>query len=228
MTRDDFQQLVRQLVREIPDHYLEGIAAIDVSPKTIPHPLLADVYTLGECIPVHGDADTLVSRVVLYHGSFGALARRQENFVWRDEAWDTLTHELRHHLEWQADADDLEQYDWAAEQNFARLEGEPFEPTFHLVAERIVTGVYRVDDDVFIDHVVRTRPDRHELVWHGARYTVTVPAAPLPIFLTLEDVPEPPPGELVLVIRRKPGLRDLFRRVRRASEASAVVTPVTP
>jgi hypothetical protein len=41
---------------------------------------------------------------------------------------------------------------------------------------------------------------------------VDVPAAAtLPAFLTLDGVAEAPPGELVLVLRRKPGLRDLLR-----------------
>jgi len=34
----------------------------------------------------------------------------------------------------------------------------------------------------------------------------------LPAFLTVEGVAEPPEGELVLVLRRPPGLRDLLRR----------------
>jgi hypothetical protein len=41
---------------------------------------------------------------------------------------------------------------------------------------------------------------------------VDVPAGvTLPVFLTLDGVAEAPAGELVLVLRRKPGLRDLLR-----------------
>ena len=58
--------------------------------------------------------------MVLYHGSFAALARVNGGLDWREEAWETLTHELRHHLEWRARAPDLEELDWAVEQNFAR------------------------------------------------------------------------------------------------------------
>ena len=43
----------------------------------------------------------------------------------------------------------------------------------------------------------------------------TVPAeTDLPAFLTLDGVTDAPAGELVLVLRRKPGLRDLLRRAR--------------
>lgn len=208
----EFERLIRRLTREIPAEYLAGIAAIDVSPKAIPHPVRADVYTLGECIPLHGSDSEIQSRVVLYYGSFRALAALDADFAWREEAWDTLTHELRHHLEWRANADRLEDYDWAAEQNFARHDRHPFDPAFHLSGEELAPGVYRVDDDVFLDHPVRRRPVRLDVHWHGTAYVTDVPELPLPLFLTLDGVREPPPGELVAVLRRKPRLRDLLRR----------------
>ena len=47
--------------------------------------------------------------------------------------------------------------------------------------------------------------------WEGRRYTVRVPPeADLPCFLTVDGVDQPPPGDLVIVLRRKPGVRDLF------------------
>lgn len=207
-----FRRLVERLSREIPAAYLDGIAAVEVSPKALPHPTRGDVYTMGECIPMHGEGGEVLSRVVLYHGSFRALSRLRDDFAWREEAWDTLTHELRHHLEWRANADALEAYDWAAEQNFARHDGQPFDPLFHRSGEELDTGVFRVDDDVFLDRVVRARPSTLEAAWHGATYTVTLPDAALPLFLTLDGLREPPPGDVVLVVRRKPRLRDLFRR----------------
>jgi hypothetical protein len=221
----EFERLVRRLAREIPDDYMDGIAAIDVSPKTIPHPVRADVYTLGECIPLHGEGDDIQSRVVLYHGSFRALAGVRGDFGWREEAWETLTHELRHHLEWRANADALEQFDWAAEQNFARQEGQAFDPLFHLSGERVDEGVYRIDDDVFLDRVVRKRPGGVELTWHGAAYRVAVPAASLPAFVTLEGLREPPPGDVVLVLRRRGRLWDLARRPSPPSRSTARAVP---
>ena len=222
----DFERLVRRLVRDIPEEYLDGVAAIDVSRKALPHPVRADVYTLGECIPMHGDLDEVVSRVVLYHGSFRALAHLRDDFSWRDEAWETLTHELRHHLEWRANSDALEEYDWAADQNFARLDGGPFDPAFYLAAEEIADDIYRVDDDVFLDRVVRRMPERIEVPWHGTRYTVAVPAGTLPVFLTLEQVADPPPGDLIVVLRRRAGLRDLVGRRAPVTQARAVAEPL--
>jgi hypothetical protein len=219
----EFERLVRRLARDIPDEYLDGIAAVDVSPKTIPHPLRGDVYTLGECIPLHGDGDEVQSRIVLYHGSFAALAAEQPGFSWTREAWETLTHELRHHLEWRAHTGALEAFDWAAEQNFARQEGQAFDPLFYLSGERIADGVYRIDDDVFLDRLVRRRPVALDVTWHGATYRVEVPEVKLPAFLSLEGLRQPPPGEAVLVLRRRARLWDLLRRPAPPSVAVAHV-----
>lgn len=221
----EFERLVRRLARDIPEEYLDGIAVVDVSPKTVPHPTRAEVYTLGECIPLHGDADEVQSRVVLYHGSFRALASSQADFAWREEAWETLTHELRHHLEWRANADALEAFDWAADQNFARQEGKAFDPLFHLSGERVDADVYRIDDDVFLDRLVRRRPETVDLMWHGAPYRVEVPPVPLPLFLTLDGLRDPSPGEVILVLRRKGRLWDLLRRPQPPSGAAQTVRP---
>ena len=135
-----------------------------MSPKSVPHPTRAEIYTMGECIPLPAPAGTpagaVQSRVVLYHGSFVNLARLDPDFDWRTEAWETLTHELRHHVEWRAHAPALEAYDRAVEQNFARQEGESFDPGFYLDGDSPVPGVYEVDGDYFI---------RVDVVHHTAR-----------------------------------------------------------
>jgi hypothetical protein len=211
----DFEAMVRRLSTEVPAHFFDGIAEVVVSPRAVPHPVRADIYTLGECVPldVGESGGDVQSRIVLYHGSFAALARLEPGYDWRGEAWETLTHELRHHLEWRARAPDLESYDEAAEQNFARHDGEPFDPGFYLDGEAAAPGVYAVDDDYFIDRLVRELPPELTFRWHGARYVAPVPAgATLPAFLTIEGLDEPPPGDLVLALRRRPRLRDLFRR----------------
>ena len=151
------------------------MAEIAVSPRTVPHPTRDEIFTLGECIPlpaVDGAAEGIQSRVVLYHGSFQALARIAPGFDWRAEAWETLTHELRHHLEWRARAPDLEAYDRAAEHNFARQDGEPFDPLFFLDGEPAGSDCYQVDDDVFLDVTVDHVPAERRLLWRGRVYRV--------------------------------------------------------
>ena len=220
MRLSDFEAMVVRMAGEVPREFLDGIGEIVVSPRTIPHPERPGIYTLGECIPlpagVGGGPEGIQSRVVLYHGSFAALTRVSPGFDWRDEAFETLTHELRHHLEWRARAPDLEELDWAVEQNYARQDGEAFDPGFYLAGAPVGEDVWRVEDDVFLDRVVRTIPESVPVRWAGREYVVTVPPeSTLPAFLVLDGVADPPEGELVLVLRRKPGVLSLLRPVRR-------------
>jgi len=212
---DEFRSLVERLIREIPAEFRGGVVAMDVSPKALPHPVHGDVYTLGECVPLEwsGSGADLHSRILLYYGSFVSLARLGA-FDWREEAWETLTHELRHHLEWRANVDALAAYDWAAEQNFARHEGHPFDPSFFRSGEALHDGIWKVDDDVFIEREQGAESgEQGDLVWHGRRYRVAPPRGGAgPLFLTLEGLVEPPPGDAVLVVRPAPRLLDLFRR----------------
>lgn len=207
---------MRRQATEIPAEFLEGIAEIVVSPRTVPHPDREEIWTMGECIPIpvdDGDPRHLQSRVVLYHGSFQALARDTEGFDWPGEAWETLTHEVRHHVEWKARVPDLEAFDQAAEANFARQDGQAFDPVFYRDGIRLGEGTYQVDDDVFLEQIVSRRPPAVRIRWQGSNYEVVIPeeAAP-PAFLTLEDVHDPPPGELILVLQKKGGWLRLFQR----------------
>ena len=231
----DFRTMVQQLAREVPSEFRDGIIAIEVSPKAVPDPVRGGVYTLGECIPLEwsGNGANLQSRIVLYHGSFAALARRQaDESEWRREAWDTLAHELRHHLEWRADVGALEAYDWATEQNFARAEGQPFDPAFYRSGERLAAGVYKVDDDVFLEkeerEMGRGAGAGFEVAWHGQRYRVPWPAgARAPLFLTLDGLLAPPSGDVVVAVLRRPSLLDLWPPRRRSvTQRVAEVEPL--
>ncbi len=228
MRLDDFRALVRRLAAAVPGEFLDGVLEITVSPRAVPHPTRAGIYTLGECVPVTGEGGVVQSRVVLYHGSFAALARQGDGFDWVDEARETLLHELRHHLEWRAGAPELEALDRAAEANYARHDGEPFDPLFYLDGDAPVPGVYQVEDDWFLDHVVRRLLPEVEFTWHGRRYRVAVPPglAP-PCYLLVDGVADPPPGDLVLAFRPRPSFRDLFRAPA-LGQARVRAVPVAP
>ena len=236
MRLDDFRSLVERLLKEVPSSYLDGVVAVEVSPKTVPHPVRADIYTLGECVPLEwsGSGADLQSRVVLYHGSFAALARFAPEFEWRHETWETLSHELRHHLEWRANVEALEAYDWAAEQNFARQEGEAFDPAFYRSGEVLAPGVYKVDDDVFVEGEAgnpKGLPDgRGEwatFIWHGTSYRVALPRnVKRPVFVSVDGLAEPPPGEVVVVVRRKPSVWDVWRTVPAPSAVRATAEAI--
>jgi hypothetical protein len=223
MRRSDFEAMVAEMVRELPAEFRAGIAGIEVTPKTVPHPLRDGVYTLGECIPhsfgAPGEGGAgLRSSVLLHHGSFAALAAGSPGFDWREEAWETLTHEIRHHLEWRADAAALEAFDAAVEANYARQEGERFDPLFFQDGERLAPSVTKVEDDVFVDRPLGRRAWRRAggsqvpVEWHGRAWRVTLPLRlPDVLFVTLLGLEPEPAGDVVLVVRRKAGLRDLLR-----------------
>jgi hypothetical protein len=215
VTFEDFRALVRRLQSDIPAQFESGVTEIEVSPRTVPSPVHRDVYTLGECIPLTwtGDGSDLQSRIVLFYGSFQALAHRRPDFDWRAEAWDTLTHELRHHLEFRAHVDALEAYDWAAEQNFARHEGKRFNPVFYRSGERIAEGVFKVDDDVFVETAWGVGSGEWvDLAWHGLGYRAPATGIDPPAFLTLDGLADAPHGDAVLVLRKRASLPDLWRR----------------
>jgi hypothetical protein len=239
MRLSDFEAMVVRMAGEVPREFLDGVGEIVVSPRTVPHPERPGIFTLGECIPLPAGAGSgpegIQSRVVLYHGSFAALARVAPGFDWREEAFETLTHELRHHLEWRARAPDLEELDWAVEQNFARQDGETFDPGFYLAGAPVGDDTWRVEDDVFLDRVVRSLPPSVAVRWAGREYEVTIPTdSTLPAFLVLEGIADPPAGELVLVLRSKPGVLSLLRPAGRyhaavrAAESSRYLPGTSP
>ena len=224
MRRRDFEAMVREMLGELPPDFRQGIVAIEVTSKTVPHPVRPGIYTLGECVPhafgAPGDEGAeLRSTVYLHYGSFAALAADAPGFDWRREAWDTLTHEVRHHLEWRADVPALEAFDDAVEANYARQDGEPFDPLFFQAGDSIAPSVTKVEDDVFVDVPLGRRAwlsaagGTVPFAWHGRAYRVALPAhLPDVLFVTVAGVEPEPAGELVVVVRRRPGLRDVLRR----------------
>ena len=151
-----FERRAKELYAEVPEDFRGGIDGLEVSRATEPHPTLPDVYTLGECLTEQypsefGGAGEVRSIVVLYYGSFLALSRIDEEFDWEAELYETLTHEIRHHLESLASEDELEEIDYAEDQNFARREGERFDPYFYRSGKRWGDREWEVDGDFFLE-----------------------------------------------------------------------------
>ena len=177
-----FEARARQLWREIPAEYRDGIDGLVIAAEALPHPTLPEIYTLGECVTEaypsdFGGPETIRSVVVLYHGSFLRLSELDPDFDWEDELWETLTHELQHHLESLAAEAGLEDFDYAADEHFKRMEGEPFDPFFFRAGTPVADGVYRVDRDVYLELPYTGAPPAPalEFAWHGRRYRAPVP-----------------------------------------------------
>jgi hypothetical protein len=104
MTFRAFERTLQEMVEEIPDEFLRGLQSVHALKEERLEPEFGDVYRLGEYLDPGpedflGAGDGLGRHVALYYGSFAALAEGDETFDWEAELWETLTHELRHHVE---------------------------------------------------------------------------------------------------------------------------------
>jgi predicted Zn-dependent protease with MMP-like domain len=218
-----FERLAREAFEEIPEEYKDGVDGLLVSREAPSHPTLKDVYTLGECLTEdhpsdYGGPDTTRSVIALYWGSFRELARRDEDFDWEGELWETLTHELRHHLESLAREDALEGVDYAADETFKRDEGLAFDPWYWQSGEDLGGGVFEVEGSLYLEQVWEAAAfeavERIEFDWAGRRHAIPRPDVLGDVhFVWLEGL-EGATGsvELVLVRRRSwwEGFRTLF------------------
>lgn len=104
MSFADFRAMVEEMVTEIPEAFLTGLQGVHVLEQARPEEDYVDVWRLGEYLDPGpesflGSGEGLGRHVALYYGSFMAVADGDADFDWEEEAWDTLTHELRHHVE---------------------------------------------------------------------------------------------------------------------------------
>lgn len=221
MDFDTFERRSRHVFEEIPERFRDGVDGLTVHRKALPHPRFDGVYTMGECVtesyPSSWEGpETVRSVVLLYWGSFRALARLDPHFDWNEQIWETLTHELRHHLESLADRDDLTGVDYAMEQTFLRNDGRDFDPGYYRHGDRIGPGIFAVEDEVFIEQRWRIRDfDRANAIsfsWAGRRYETAHPVelGDLHFIRIVDGIAVPPYIEVVLV--RRSSWREKFRK----------------
>lgn len=210
----------------IPEEYKAGVDGLIIDRSARPHPELPDVYTLGECLTedypsdFHGP-ETSRSVVVLYYGSFHRLAALDPDFDWAGELWETLTHELQHHLESLAREDALDDMDYAVDQDFKRREGQPFDAFYYRAGERLTEGAYRVAGTVFLERPVERRTARVSFAWQGRDFMVQPPmlSSPVVFLQVVEGVPLTDDEELYLVLVQHSGLAAIFRALWRRRPA---------
>lgn len=227
MRFERFEEISRDAFRRIPEEYRTGVDGLRVVREALPHPTAADVYTLGECVTEAYPSDwegpeTTRSVVVLYHGSFERLSELDPEFDWEEEIWETLTHELRHHLEWLAAEDELEGVDYAMDQEFRRWEEEPFDPWYFQHGEPMDEGVYRVERRFYLEQrwteEAFDAADRLEITWRGRRYAVPRPPELGDVlFIWLPEL-DAGAGTVELVLVRKLGWWETIKRLLTRSE----------
>ena len=229
MDFEAFEREARQVFEAIPPRYREGVDGLTVHRKPLGHPRFPGIFTLGECAtegyPSNWEGPETVRSVVhLYWGSFQALAGMNPAFDWAEEIWETLTHEIRHHLESLADRDDLGGVDYAMEQAFQRDRGLEFEPDYYRHGDRIGPGVYAAEDDVYIEQLWNpadfARAERIPFAWAGRSYEIGHPVelGDIHFIRIVEGIPGPPFLELVLVRRDS-----LWQRMRRVLRRAGMV-----
>lgn len=152
----DFEAFSRRAYDEIPDAFKAGVDGLVVRREAVGHPEHEGVWTLGECLTEEhisdfGSAETTRSVIALYWGSFVELAAKAPDFDWEGEAWETLTHELRHHLESLAGDDALEDVDYASAETFKRFDGEPFDPWYYQRGDLVGPRLYRVESALYLE-----------------------------------------------------------------------------
>jgi hypothetical protein len=104
MTFEVFRHTAEKMLDEIPEEFLEGLQGLHVLEQTKPEPDLPSVYRMGEYLDPGPDSflggnPGLGRHIALYYGSFVTIARGNPEFDWEAELWETITHELQHHVE---------------------------------------------------------------------------------------------------------------------------------
>ena len=202
---------------------MAGIDGLVVSREALPHPTLPDVYTLGHCDTESYPSDwlgpdTTRSVVVLYYGSFQALARKSSDFDWEAEIYETVEHEVRHHLESLADEDQLGAVDYAADEGFKRAEGQAFDPWYYQRGEVTGAGIFIVEDHAFIEQEW-SGPDFDRVgeigfIWDDHEYRIPRPERLGDIhYVRLEGVFGAPPTLELVLVRRRSWWEDVKRLV---------------
>ena len=155
MDFDRFATRAEEILAEVPEEFLRGIVGVDAHRLRKAHPHISGVYTMGECsgdeVADRTDPGGMLSRIHLYHGSFAALARADEDFDWEAELRETILHEVRHHIEDRAGILDLLEED-AMEDALARWHaGHEFPDGWYRRGEPMEDHVWRVGDDIFVE-----------------------------------------------------------------------------
>src|SRR5262249_12489390 len=128
MDLHEFEAKAREYMDEIPPEFRERVQGPVVVPESRRHRRIPGMLTLGACVhaPGWGADEPPHSTVFLYYGSFVACARRDADFDVDAELRETVRHEVQHHLEDMAGNKRLRDYDWAAEQNALRRDGDEY------------------------------------------------------------------------------------------------------
>ncbi len=222
MDFETFDRIAHEMWKEIPEQYKEGIDGLVVKREVEAHPDHEDYWTMGMCYTEpypsgYMGPETTRSFLALYYGSFRKVAERTPEFDWEGEIWETITHELRHHLEFLAEDDALEGVDYAMEEAYKRGQGMDFDPFYYQVGDEVEEGLFRVEYDFYIEQVWTEeefqRKRELEFEWEGERFTMPSPGDLGDVHYVWISGAGPERGSLQLVLVREVPLRERLRRL---------------
>jgi hypothetical protein len=225
----EFERRARSAFEEIPESYREGVDGLTVTRDAPGHPELPGVFTLGECVTEEhlsdfGGPDTTRSVIALHWGSFRSLAEENPDFDWDDEIWETLTHELRHHLESLAGDAALEGVDYAADESFKRFAGETFDPWYYQHGEEVGDEVFQAERTRYFEQTWSESDyldvGSLSLEWGGRHYSVQKPDRLGDVHFVLVEGLELGDESVEIVLVRR---RTWWQEVKRAVGTSGLV-----
>jgi hypothetical protein len=116
MTFEQYQTRIQEYLEIIPESYFKNLQGVHVFPEVKPDPHESGLVRMGEYLDPgfesFMDGRTHIGRHInMYYGSFAVVARGRHDFDWDEEIWETLTHELQHHIESQANDRTLIEWD---------------------------------------------------------------------------------------------------------------------
>ncbi len=128
MTYERFRATVESMLDEVPGVFLQDLQGVHALRDVKVEEGYRDVYRMGEYLDPGpddflGGAEGLGRHVALYWGSFRRIAQGDREFDWEEEIWETLTHELQHHVESLAGDGRLIEEDLLEAQRFERADG---------------------------------------------------------------------------------------------------------
>ena len=119
---DQVGDLLDGMAEEFPEEFYAQLnGGISLLPEAKEDPEGEDLYIMGEYCN-----DMMGRYIVLYYGSFAALARLEDwtEEDWEDELYTTLSHEFTHHIEGLAGERGLEVRDELEMEQYRRERGE--------------------------------------------------------------------------------------------------------
>lgn len=151
-----FERRAFEIWEAIPARFRVGVSAFVVDPGAYKMGVPED-YVYGYCEPdpvFEAVQAEITSRIVLFYASFVFISRDEPDFDWEYELWETIRHELQHHLEWRAGVDHRGDEDDWEEQVSRRLAGLPFEVDYHRHGLQLDRNVWLTVDDLHIEVAV--------------------------------------------------------------------------